>query len=137
MYETMVFWENPPDLAKQPPVIREFAQIWQSAEKFVYSRSLESTPSARTVIVRAFDTEVVRNLKATKDADISVGGAALAAQAIAAGLVDEYQLFFVPVVIGGGKQFLPGGVRTNLELLEERRFRNGTVCLRYGTSAKP
>ena len=136
MYETMVFWENPPDLANEPPVIREFAQIWQSADKFVYSTSLESASSAKTIIVRAFDTEAVRDLKATKEADISVGGPALAAQAIAAGLVDEYQLFFVPVVVGGGKRSLPGGVRTHLELLDERRFRSGTVYLHYRT-AKP
>ena len=136
MYETMVYWEDPPDLANQPPVVQEFAQIWQSADKFVYSTSLESTPSAKTIIVRAFNTEVVENLKATKEADIGVGGAALAAQALAAGLVDEYQLFLVPVVVGGGKHFLPGGVRTNLELLDEQRFRNGTVYLRY-RAAKP
>jgi dihydrofolate reductase len=86
--------------------------------------------------VRAFDTEVVENLKATREADISVGGAALASQAIAAGLVDEYQLFFVPVVVGGGKRALPAGVRNDLELLDERRFRNGTVYLRYRV-AKP
>src|ERR1051325_3132194 len=63
MYDTMVFWENPPDLANEPPVIREFAQIWQSADKLVYSTSLESTRSARTTIVRAFDTDFVANLK--------------------------------------------------------------------------
>ena len=131
MYETMVFWENPPDLANEPPVIREFAEIWQSADKFVYSTSLESTRSAKTTIVRAFDNDFVTNLKATKEADISVGGAVLASQAIAAGLVDEYQLFFVPVIVGGGKRALPGGVRTHLELLDERRFRNGTVYLHY------
>jgi dihydrofolate reductase len=131
MYDTMVFWENPPDLANEPPVIREFAEIWQSADKFVYSTSLESTRSAKTTIVRAFDTDFVTNLKATEEADVSVGGPALASQAIAAGLVDEYQLFFVPVVVGRGKRSLPGGVRTHLELLDERRFRNGTVYLRY------
>jgi len=136
MYETMVFWEDPPDLEEEPPVIREFAQIWQAADKLVYSTSLESTSSAKTTIVRAFDTEFVRNLKATREGDISVGGPTLAAQAIAAGLVDEYQLFFVPVVVGGGKHFLPGGVRTDLELLDERRFGNGTVYVRYRV-AKP
>jgi len=136
MYETMVFWETPPDLAEEPPVIREFAELWQSADKFVYSTSLESARSAKTTVVRAFDTDFVTNLKVTKKADISVGGPALASQAIAAGLVDEYQLFFVPVVVGGGKRSLPGGVRRELELLDERRFRNGTVYLRYA-AAKP
>ena len=132
MYETMVFWENPPDLAKEPPVFQEFAEIWQSADKIVYSKSLQRVTSAKTLIARKFDPEAVRDLKAATDADISVGGPALAAQAIDAGLVDEYQLFLVPIVVGGGKHFLPSGVRTNLELLDERRFRNGTVHLRYG-----
>jgi dihydrofolate reductase len=134
MYETMVYWEDPPDLAKQPAVIQAFAEIWRSADKVVYSRSLESVSSAKTRIEREFEPEAVRAMKAAAKADTSVGGAALAAQAIAAGLVDEYQLFLVPSVVGGGKRFLPGGVRANLELLDERRFRNGTVYLRYAMS---
>ena len=97
----------------------------------------DSAAAGSSKVAASADTEFVRNLKATRGGDISVGGPTLAAQAIAAGLVDEYQLFLVPVVVGGGKHFLPGGVRTNLELLDERRFGNGTVYLRYGTSAKP
>jgi dihydrofolate reductase len=134
MYETMVYWEDPPDLARQPPVIQEYAEIWRSADKIVYSRSLDSASSAKTRIEREFEPEAIRKMKASSDADISVGGPALAAQAIEAALVDEYQLFLVPVVVGGGKRSLPSGVRTNLELLEERRFRNGTVYLRYARS---
>jgi dihydrofolate reductase len=132
MYETMVFWERPPDLADQPPVVQDFAEIWQRADKIVYSGTLQTPSSARTRIERAFDPEAVRQLKATASRDITVGGAELGARAIEAGLVDEYQLFLVPVVVGGGKRALPGGVvRVNLELLEERRFGNGTVYLHY------
>jgi dihydrofolate reductase len=134
LYETMVFWESPPDLADQPPVVQDFAKIWQAAEKIVYSRTLQTVTSDKTRIEREFDPEAVRELKATAGADITVGGAELAAQAIEAGLVDEYQLFLVPVVVGGGKRSLPNNdVRVNLELLDERRFRNGTVYVRYRT----
>ena len=133
MYETMVFWEAPPELTEQPPFVQEFAEIWQSADKIVYSKTLEAASSAKTRIERAFDPEAVRQLKASASSDLAVGGAELAAQAIEAGLVDEYHLFLVPVVVGRGKHSLPDNVRVNLELLDERRFRNGTVYLRYRT----
>ena len=132
MYQTMVFWERPPDLAAQPPVVQDFAKIWQAADKIVYSKTLQTVSSAKTRIEQEFDVEEVRQLKANAARDLTVGGPELAAQAIEAGLVDEYQLFLVPVVVGGGKRWLPGnGVRVNLELLDERRYRNGTVYLHY------
>jgi dihydrofolate reductase len=133
MYETMVFWESPPELTAEPPVMQDFAGIWQRADKIVYSRTLQTATTANTLIEREFEPEAIRQLKARAGADLSVGGAALAAQAIKAGLVDEYQLFLVPVVVGGGKRALPDNdVPVNLELLDQRRFRNGTVYLRYG-----
>lgn len=135
MYETMVFWESPPELTAQPPFVQDFAGIWQKADKIVYSKTLQTVTSAKTLIEREFDPEAIRQLKARAGADLGVGGAALAAQAIEAGLVDEYQLFLVPVVVGGGKRCLPGNdLRLNLELLDERRFRNGTVYLHYRTA---
>jgi dihydrofolate reductase len=133
MYETMVAWESPPDLAAQPPFVQDYAEIWQRADKLVYSKSLPAASSARTRIERDFDPEAVSALKAAAPRDLSVGGAELAAQAIDAGLVDEYRLFLVPVVVGGGKRAVPHGVRVNLELLDERRFDNGTVYLHYRT----
>jgi dihydrofolate reductase len=132
MYETMVFWESPLD-PTAPPHLKDFAEIWQAADKIVYSKTLETVASARTRIERDFDPEAVRQLKATASHDLTVGGSELAARAIEAGLVDEYQLLLVPVVVGGGKRALPDDVRQNLELLGERRFGNGTVYLRYGT----
>jgi len=128
MYETMVFWETVED---ESPVIRDFAEIWRAADKIVYSKTLESVSSARTRIERDFDAEAVRQLKEAAGQDLTVGGPALAAHAIKAGIVDEYQFFFVPVLVGGGKRALPEGVRGELELLEERRFRSGVVFLRY------
>lgn len=134
MYETMVFWESPPDLAAQPPYVQDFAEIWRRADKIVYSRTLQTASSARTRIEHEFDPVAVRRLKATAGADITVGGPELAAQAIEAGLVDAYHLFLVPVVGGGGKRSLPDNdVRVNLELLDERRFCNGTVYFHYRT----
>ena len=134
LYETMAFWENPPDLAAQPAAVRDFAAIWQAADKVVYSTTLQNVADARTRIERDFDPAAVREMKAGASADITVGGAALAAHAFAAGLVDEVQLFLVPVIVGGGKPALPtGDLRVNLELLDERRFADGTVYLRYRT----
>ena len=133
MYEVMVFWEKADALADEPPQIKDYAGIWQAAEKVVYSRSLDAVTTARTRLEREFDPEAVRQLKARAERDISVGGPHLAAKAIKAGLVDEYHLFVNPVVVGGGNRALPDGVRVNLELLGEHLFRNGVVYLRYRT----
>jgi dihydrofolate reductase len=133
MYEVMAPWETDPTLADQSRVMRDFAELWRAADKVVYSRTLETVSTARTRIERDFDPEAVRQLKATAGRDLTVGGPDLAAQAIKAGLVDEFQLFFVPIVVGGGNQALPDHVRLELELLDERRFGNGMVHLRYRT----
>jgi dihydrofolate reductase len=135
MYETMVFWETAPTGGDQPSVGREFAEIWRAADKIVYSTTLATVASARTRIERAFDVEAVRRMKASAERDITVGGPHLAAQAIGAGLVDEYHLFLAPVVVGGGTPSLPDDVRVRLELLDERRFADGMVYLHYGTGA--
>jgi dihydrofolate reductase len=137
MYETMLYWDSPEAVADQPPVMTDFAEIWQAADKIVYSRTLESPSSARTRIERRFDPAAVRQLKETADRDVLIGGPELAGQAIKAGLVDEYHLFVVPIVVGGGKQSLPDNVRAPLELLDERRFGNGMVFLRYRLRAGP
>jgi dihydrofolate reductase len=134
MYETMVSWETVSGGADQPAVIRDFAEIWRAAEKIVFSRTLQTVASARTHIERNFDPDAVRRLKEAAGADITIGGAELAGQAIAAGLVDELHLFLGPIVVGGGKRALPDDIRVPLALLEERRFRNGVVHLRYRVS---
>jgi dihydrofolate reductase len=133
MYEIMVYWETALTVPDQPPVFQDFARIWQAADKIVYSRTLGRVSSARTRIERDFDPEAVRALKATAGRDLTLGGPDLAAQAIKTGLVDEWQLFVVPIVVGGGKSALPKNVRVKLELLEERRFGSGVVFLRYRT----
>ena len=131
MYETMVFWETVSADGDEAAVARDFAGIWRAAEKIVYSRTLRTPSSGRTRIERDFDPAAIRRLKESSARDISVGGAELAGEAMAAGLVDECHMFLAPVIVGGGKRALPD-VRAQLELLAERRFRSGVVLLRYG-----
>jgi len=131
MYETMVFWETAMDAPDQPAFVREYAEIWQAADKVVYSSTLQAVASARTRIERSFDPQAIRKLKATSARDISIGGPHLAAEAIRSGLVDEYRQLMVPVIVGGGNRWLPDGVRVDLELVDERRFDGGVVASRY------
>jgi len=135
LYEVMLAWEKTKAYADQPPFIQDFAQIWQLADKIVYSKTLKTVYSKRTRIEREFDAEAVRQMKARGRRDITVGGPNLASHAIRAGLVDEYHFFVAPIVVGGGNPSLPKGVRIKLELLDERRFGNGMVYLRYGKGA--
>jgi dihydrofolate reductase len=131
MYETMLYWETAHTLPGQPPLVQEFTGIWQAADKIVFSRTLAAVSSARTRLERGFDAASVRQLKSAAEHDMTVGGADLAGQAINAGLVDELQLFLVPVIVVGGKRALPGGARSDLELLDTKRFASGAVYLSY------
>ena len=133
MYETMVFWETAHAEPEAPPFIVQYARDWQAADKVVYSTTLESVSSERTTIERSFDPEAVRRLKEQSEHDLSVDGPTLAAQAIRAGLVDEYHLFVTTSVVGGGTRFFPDGVRLDLDLVEERSFASGLVYARYRT----
>jgi dihydrofolate reductase len=128
MYETMVAWETM-DLAGEPPVVRDFAEIWRAADKVVYSRTLEKAASARTTIERDFYPEAIGRMKAAAERDLSLGGPDLAARAFEAGLVDECYLLIAPVLVGGGKRSLPDGVHLKFELLDQRRFDSGMVSL--------
>ena len=133
MYEIMLVWETDPSLAEDSPITQDFAEIWQAANKIVYSKTLEAVSTRNTQLERNFDPEAIRRLKETVEHDILIGGPELAAHAFRSGLIDECHLFLTPIIVGGGKQSLPDNVRLDLELLEERRFRNGTVYLRYRT----
>ena len=133
MYKTMMVWETDPDLAAESPLRRDFAEIWQAADKLVYSKTLEAVSTRRTQIERNFNPEAIRQLKEAVEQDILIGGPELAAHAFRSGLIDECHLFLAPILLGGGKQALPDNVRLELELLEERRFGNGVVFLRYRT----
>lgn len=131
MYETMRVWESDDWLTDEPAVVREYANIWRDTDKIVYSSSLTDVSTARTTIERTFDPEVVRQLKETSGSDLSIGGAGIAAEAFRHGLVDECVLLLCPVLVGGGKPALPRGVRRTLELLDQRRFANGVICVRH------
>ena len=133
MYESMMVWETDPNLAVASPQSRDFADVWQAADKIVCSRTLETISTRKTQLERTFDPGAIRQLKAVSEGDILIGGPELAAHAFRAGLIDECHLFVIPILVGGGKSALPNDVRLELELLEERRFGNGTVYLRYRT----
>jgi dihydrofolate reductase len=127
----MVYWETVETGGDQSPLMRDWAEIWRAANKIVFSRTLQTVASARTRLERDFDPAAIGELKDASELDITVGGADLAGQTIVAGLVDEIQLFLVPVLVGGGKPALPANVRVQLDLLDERRFKSGVVYLRY------
>jgi dihydrofolate reductase len=135
MYEVMKAWETVPELPDQSAVMLDYAQLWRAADKVVFSTTLEAASTPRTRIEPGFDPGAVARLKAVEERDISIGGPALAAAAIAAGLVDECRMFVCPVVVGGGTAFFPDDVRLDLELLDEHRFASGIVYLRYRSRA--
>jgi dihydrofolate reductase len=131
MYETMSFWETALELPDAPEFVRRYAAVWQAASKVVYSTTLDAPTTARTTLQRTFDPEAVRAEVAALDHDVTVDGPTLAVHALRAGIVDEVQPYVAPVSVGGGLRFWPEGLRLDLDLLEERRFGNGTVWLRY------
>jgi len=131
MYDAMVYWETGYTAHDLPQFLLDWARQWQAAEKIVYSRTLDEPRTARTRIERDFDPDAVRRLKTDAVRDMTVNGPDLAAHALRAGLVDEVQMFVHPVIVGGGKRFFPDGVRSDLELIEERAFRNGVIAVRY------
>ncbi|MFA0839339.1 dihydrofolate reductase family protein [Streptomyces rochei] len=131
MYETLAVWETDPSLAARSDLMADYAGAWQAADKVVYSSTLAEPSTARTRLERRFDPRAVHDLKATAGGDLLVGGPNLAAQALAAGLVDEIALFVWPIVLGGRNPALPTDARIDLELVDEHRFGNGVVHLRY------
>jgi dihydrofolate reductase len=133
MYETLRVWETDPNLAADSPLTRDFAEIWQAADKIVYSKTLEKVSTSKTELKRNFDPHAIQQLKQAVEHDILIGGPELAAHAFQSGLIDECHLFLAPIIVGGGKPSLPANVRLAFELLEERRFGNGMVYLRYRT----
>jgi dihydrofolate reductase len=131
MYEVMAVWETLHTLTDQSPVVRDFAAIWQAADKIVYSKTLDTVSSVRTRIERDFDTNAIRQMKVQASRDISVGGPHLAAEALRAGLVDDCHFFLAPIIVGGGNPSLPDHLRLTLELVDERPFANGMIYLHY------
>jgi dihydrofolate reductase len=130
MYEVLSVWETW-DVAGEPAVIADFQTIWKAADKVVFSGSSPAITTPRTTLETTFAPDDIRGRKARAEHDLSIGGPMLAAQALAAGLVDEIQLYLMPVVVGGGLRALPDDLRLSLELIDERRFANGAVMVRY------
>jgi dihydrofolate reductase len=131
MYEALAVWETDPTLGGRSALTAEYASAWQAADKVVYSSTLAEPSTTKTRLERHFDASAVRQMKASDSADLLVGGPHLAAQALASGLVDEVRLFVWPIVLGGTNPALSTDVRVDLELVDEHRFANGVVDLRY------
>ncbi len=130
LYESMAVWETQPDLA-QSALRADFADVWQAADKVVYSTTLDSVWTSKTRLMRSFDPSEVRDLKNSATDDLMIGGADLAGQAFRAGLVDDCHLFAHPALVGGGKRALPEGTRSHLELLASDPFSSGAIHLHY------
>src|SRR5262245_22465812 len=129
LYQTMAYWESP--VEGSPPEHLDFAQVWQKADKIVFSRTLTTAPTRNTRVEPDFDVEAINTLKRASTHEISIGGVELAAVALAADLVDECHLFLTPVIVGRGKPAFRTDLRRNLELLETRRFSTGVIHVRY------
>jgi dihydrofolate reductase len=134
MYEVLAAWDHPEAFAGESRVMWDFAEIWGGQDKIVFSRTLQAPTAARTRVERALQPTAIRALKASADRDLAIGGPEVAGQALRAGLVDECHLLLSPAIVGGGTRALPDGLRLDLELLDERRFGNGVVYLRYSCS---
>jgi dihydrofolate reductase len=131
LYETMLYWETADQDPDAGPVELEFARIWQPLPKIVFSTTLERV-EGNARLARDGVAEEVARLKEQPGGDIGVGGAGLASSLIELGLVDEYQLFVAPIVLGGGTPFFPAlDQRIPLELVETRTFASRIVYLRY------
>jgi len=131
MYEIMQVWETDPALAANSEITRDYAEIWQSANKIVFSRTLKTVTTSKTQLIGNFDPDAIQTLKENADRDISIGGPELSTHAFRTGLVDECHIYLAPIVVGGGKRAIPDNIMGELNLLEERRFKSGFVFLRY------
>jgi len=137
LYETMKVWDEIPTegtggpMDGPSPAMNDYAKIWKAAKKIVYSTTLSEVTTADTTLERSFDPSAIQKLVAESDKDFDIGGPHLAAQAIKAGIVDEYHQIIVPIIIGGGNYWLPKDVKIQLKLADLRKFENGFVHLQY------
>ncbi len=137
MYETMKVWDTIPTEGTSGPMdgpseaMNDYAKIWRAAKKIVYSTALSDVTIANATIERSFDPSTIQELVAESDKDFDIGGPHLAAEAIKAGIVDEYHQIIVPQLIGSGNYWLPKDVKSKLKLVDLRKFENGFVHLQY------
>jgi dihydrofolate reductase len=130
MYETMSVWQTV-DESAVPDYIAEFARIWRSKPKIVFSTTLEAV-GENCRLVRGDIAAEVERLKLEPGGDLAVSGPGLASPLARLGLIDEYRLVLYPVVVGGGKSYFPAlEQEIRLRLQETRTFRCGAVYLRY------
>ncbi|MCA1838394.1 MAG: dihydrofolate reductase family protein, partial [Actinobacteria bacterium] len=132
LYETMKYWETAHEDPALTDYALEFAEIWKALPKVVFSNTLgEVVGNAR--LAQGGIAEEVAELQERSGKDVGIGGATLAAEAIKLGLVDDFQVFINPVLVGGGKHFFPALDRiARLDLVETQNFGSRVVYLRYG-----
>jgi dihydrofolate reductase len=141
MYEIMKIWDEIPTEGTGGPMdgpseaMNDYAKIWRASKKIVYSTSLSDVTIADATIERSFDPNTIQKLVAESDKDVDIGGPHLAAEAIKAGIVDEYHQIIVPILIGSGNHWLPNDVNGKLELVDVRKFENGFVHIQYRKSS--
>lgn len=131
-YQLMeAFWPTADQNPDSPPTMREFARIWRAVPKIVFSRTLQEVgPNAS--LRAGVDPDEINALKQQPGGDMTLGGVNLVETFRRLGLIDEYRLYVNPVVIGRGRRlFETADKPTDLELVENRRFDNGVVLLRY------
>jgi dihydrofolate reductase len=138
LYETMKVWDDIPTEGVSGPYMdgpsqsmNDFAKIWKAANKIVYSTTLSEVSIENAKIEKSFDPNAVKKMVADSDKDVDIGGPHLAAAAIKANIIDEYHQIIVPLILGRGNHWLPGGNNNKLELTDMRKFKNGFVHLQY------
>jgi dihydrofolate reductase len=138
LYETMKIWDEIPTEGTSGPMdgpsqaMNDYAKIWRAANKIIYSTTMTDVAIANAKIERSFDPEVIKKMVAESDKDYDIGGPHLAEAAIKANIIDEYHQIIVPLILGNGNHWLPGGNNNKLELVDTRKFENGFVHLQYG-----
>ncbi|MEU2711885.1 dihydrofolate reductase family protein [Streptomyces sp. NPDC007205] len=132
LYETMLYWESADHNPSLDFSTLEFAAIWKSLPKVVFSTTLSAVQGNARLASGGLAEEIERLRAEPGEGDIAIGGATLAAEAAASGLIDEYRVRVHPVLVGGGIPFFPQHERrVDLELLETRPFSSRIVYLRY------
>jgi dihydrofolate reductase len=136
MYELMNrYWPTADADPSNPGYVIDFARIWKAMPKVVFSKTLDKVEDGAR-LVRGDVGHEIKKLKAASGKDLGIGGATLAATVVGLGLVDEYQLYVQPVVLGSGTPMFPRSAgRLDLRLVETRRFASGVVLLRLQAPA--
>lgn len=132
LYESMLYWETTDQSPSLDYSTLEFAAVWKALPKVVFSTTLSGVQGNARLASGGLKEEIERLRSEAAAGDIAIGGATLATEAAALGLIDEYRIRVLPVLVGGGRPYFPQGEeRVDLELIESRALDSGVVYLRY------